>query len=43
MAPLSAIKPMKSWPSLKKYLAEEPERYLSVVESFLGCVEASRT
>jgi L-proline amide hydrolase len=24
-------------------MAEEPERYLSVVESFLGCVEASRT
>lgn len=24
MAPLSAIKPMKSWPSLKEYLAARP-------------------
>jgi hypothetical protein len=24
MAPLSAIKSMKSWPSLKKYLAAQP-------------------
>ena len=34
MAPLPAIKPMKSWPSLKEYLAARPgnNRNLSLRE-----------